>query len=202
MLPEDMDELREGARAQGVTLDDATIDQFRRYADGLAAWNERVNLTSAQALASIVRTHFLDSLTLAALVTREAGAHEADSDTSVSLVDVGSGAGFPGVALKIAMPDLRVTLIEATAKKADFLRGLVDDLALTDVEVLTGRAEELGREVGLRDAFDIATARALGPMPTMLELSLPFVRVGGVLLAQRGRDGEAEASAAMTAADS
>ena len=194
MTAVDLDGLRVGARALGVALDDAQIDRFSRYADGLGAWNERVNLTSAQALADITRTHFLDSLTLVPFVTRAAG-------DGARVVDVGSGAGFPGVALKVAMPSLRVTLVEATAKKAVFLRWLVDELALTGVEVRTGRAEELGHDVGLRESFDIATARALGPMTTMLELTLPFVRVGGVLLAQRGKEAGAEAGAAMTAAE-
>ena len=194
MTTADLGGLRSGAQALGVSLDDAQVEHFRRYAHGLAVWNARLNLTSARALADIERTHFLDSLTLAPLVTREVGG-------DARVVDVGAGAGFPGVALKLAMPSLRLTLIEATAKKAEFLRWLAGDLALDGVEVLTGRAEMLAHDAELREAFDVATARALGPLTVVLELTLPFVRAGGVLLAQRGSEGAAEAEAAGAAAE-
>lgn len=181
-----LDILQRGARTLGLVLDDLQLQKFQRYASGLASWNQRLNLTSSQALADIERTHFLDSLALVPHLWREGGSFG-------NLVDVGSGAGFPGLVLKLALPSLEVTLIEATARKTEFLRWLADDLELNGLHVRTGRAEELGRAPDMRERFDVATARALGSFPMVLELTLPLVRAGGRVLAQRGREGRAEA---------
>jgi len=185
--------LKEGAAALGVPLDAAQLRLFARYRASLENWNLRLNLTSAAALADIERSHFLDALTLVPyLRTLPAGAR---------LVDIGSGAGFPGVPLKLALPGIELALVEATAKKAGFLRWLVNELGLSGVTVHNRRAEELAHDPELRERFDAATARALGALPTVLELTLPFLRVGGVLLAQRGTDGPAEASSVTAAAE-
>jgi 16S rRNA (guanine527-N7)-methyltransferase len=115
-------------------------------------------------------------------------------------VDVGSGAGFPGLVLKVGLPELDVVLVEATGKKAEFLTWMTNSLGLGDVEVLAERAEAVARRVGYRETFDVATARAIGQLTLVLELTLPLCKVGGVLLAQRGADAEAEAVLAAKAA--
>jgi 16S rRNA (guanine527-N7)-methyltransferase len=187
-----LDVLAGGADALGIELDDLQLGQFQTYLAGLTEWNKRTNLTSPGALADAERVHFLDSLTLVPVLRREApDAHR--------LVDVGSGAGFPGLALKIAMPDLEVVLVEATGKKAEFLTWMASSLGLGDVEVLAHRAELVARHEDFRELFDVATARAIGMLPLVLELTLPLCKVGGVLIAQRGGDAEAEAAGAARA---
>ena len=115
---------------------------------------------------------------------------------SLRCVDVGSGAGLPGLALKLAIPRLRLTLVEATGKKAGFLRDLVDELALDDVEVCAERAETLAQRPDWREIYDVALARALAPLAPLLELTLPFLRVGGLLVAPRRGDDAAARTAA------
>ncbi len=178
--------LAEQADTMGLRLTDEQIDRFRRYLVGLTDWNRRVNLTSAGVLADAERVLFLDSLTLVPLIRRHQPA-------ASRLVDVGSGAGIPGLAVKIAMPELHVTLVEATGRKAEFLRWVCGSLELSDIDVLAERAEVAAHREGLRETFDIATARALGPLSVVLELTLPFCRVGGMLIAPRGADVEEEA---------
>ena len=186
-LAADLDALEGGSRALGLALTDAQLAQFSRYRAGLAEWNQRVNLTSANALAEAVRVLFLDSLSLVPVIRRE-------QPSPARLVDIGAGGGFPGVVLKIAMPDTAVVLVEATGKKAAFLSWVVDDLGLEGVEVVAARAEVAARSSGLRGAFDVVTARALGPLPVVLELTLPFCRMGGLVVAPRGADADAEAA--------
>ncbi len=184
-----------GARALGLDLTPVQLEQYRRYLHGLGSWNARVNLTSPAALADAERVHFLDSLTLAPEVRRllpEGG----------RLIDVGSGGGFPGLALKVALPSLRVVLLEATGKKADFLRAMCSELELEQVEVVAARAEEAAHMSSFRESFDIATARALGPFPVVLELTLPFCRVGGTLIAPRGSEAPLEAARCSAAIES
>ncbi len=138
----ELHKLAEQADTMGLRLTDEQIDRFRRYLVGLTDWNRRVNLTSASVLADAERVLFLDSLTLVPLIRRHQPASR--------LVDVGSGAGIPGLAVKIAMPELHVTLVEATGRKAEFLRWMCGSLELGDVDVLAERAEVAAHREGLR----------------------------------------------------
>jgi 16S rRNA (guanine527-N7)-methyltransferase len=174
--------LREAA-ALGIELTDRQRDQFARYATELADWNRRVNLTRVVDAEAVQARHFLDSLTCALPILAELVA-----GTAWACVDVGSGAGFPGLPLRIAFPSLTMVLIEATAKKARFLDHLVALLGLSGVMVLPSRAEEAARDPAHRHAYDLAVARALAPLPVALELCLPFVRPGGRLILPRGSD--------------
>ena len=184
--------LRNGARALGVQLTAAQLGRFRLYSEGLLEWNRRSNLTSSKALEEVGRVHFLDSLTLVPLIRR----HLPDART---LADVGPGGGFPGVPVKLALPHLRLVLVEATGKKAEFLRWLVAELQLADVEVVSSRAEEMGHLPAYRERFDVATARALGSLSEVLELTLPLCRTGGLVIAPRGGDAAAEVEASTHA---
>jgi len=189
--------LRSGAAALGLPLDDAQAAAFRRYAELLVAANQRVNLTSIVEPAAIETRHFLDSLTCAQPLLARWGAPEAVPP--LRCVDVGSGGGFPGVPLRIALPQLRFVLVESTAKKARFLEELVAELGLVGVEVLSERAETLGQQPGHRESYDVAFARALAPLPTLLELTLPLLRPGGLLVAPRRGDDEAARAAGNAA---
>lgn len=152
-----------------MDLDAAQLQKFDRYRDELVDWNRRVNLTAITDPDAVDRLHFADSLACL-LFPISSGA---------AILDVGAGAGFPGIPLKIARPDLKLTLLEATGKKARFLEHVVTVLSLRDVQVVSERAESFDR----REGFDVVVTRALAAMPALVELTLPFCRVGGSVLA-------------------
>jgi 16S rRNA (guanine527-N7)-methyltransferase len=181
--------LQRGATALGVEFDAGQVDLFRRYGELLLAANERMNLTAITDPAQVQALHFLDALTLVPPIRdwcREAGRDDP------TLLDVGSGSGVPGLLLKIALPGLRVTLLDATGKRVRFLQQAIAELELRGIGAVQGRAEELGRDREWREQFDLVTARALARLPTLLEWCLPFARVGGLVLAPKAGDLAAE----------
>ncbi len=194
----DLDVLQAGARALGVGLDAAQLDGFRRYGELLLEWNERINLTAITDPARVQTLHFLDALTLVPAVRAWCEEHGADDPT---LLDVGSGAGLPGLALKLALPQLRVTLLDGTGKRVRFLQEVIDELDLRGIGAVQVRAEELAHDDEWREWFDLVTARALARLPTLLEWCLPFARVGGLLLAPKAGDLGDELSAGHDAAE-
>jgi 16S rRNA (guanine527-N7)-methyltransferase len=192
-----MDTLAAGAAALGLPLAPEQLAAFVRYRDELLAWNARVNLTRITKPTEIETRHFLDSLTCAAPLLARWG--PAAPVLPLRCIDVGSGGGFPGVPLRLALPRLRVTLLESTGKKVEFLHHLIAALGLTGVDAVTERAETLAHAPGHRESYDAAFARALAPLPVLLELTLPFLRVGGLLVAPRKGDLGAEIAAAAFA---
>lgn len=185
----DLSTLRDGAAALGTPLDDDQLGRFRRYGELLLAANERMNLTAITDPAQVETLHFLDALTLVPAIRAWCRANQADDPT---LVDVGSGAGVPGIPLKIALPALRVTLLDATGKRVRFLDETIGALGLVGIGAYQGRAEEVGRDRDWREQFDLVTARAVARLPTLLEWCLPLARVGGLLLAPKAGDLAAE----------
>ena len=165
-----------GAVELGLPLSAAQLDQFEVYYRELADWNTRMNLTSVIDYTEVQVKHFLDSLTLLPAL-----GHILPSDAPV--VDIGAGAGFPGLPLKLACPSIGLALVESTGKKANFLRHVVETLGLTGVEVHTGRAEDLAHRPELRAGCGLALARGLARLPTLLEYGLPFTRTGGLVAA-------------------
>jgi 16S rRNA (guanine527-N7)-methyltransferase len=186
--------LADDARAYGVKLDSDAIERFERYLTVLTDWSQRMNLVGDASPDVVERRHFGESLALGAAL-REREVLRPGSD----VLDVGAGAGFPGVPLKIAWPAIRLTLLEATAKKAAFLEALRDALGL-EFDVVTGRAETLAHEEALRGRFDLVLARAVAALPELLELTLPFARPGGRVVTVKGSRVEAEVAAAAGAA--
>ena len=180
-----------GARQLGVELDARQLDLFERYYRLLKSASSRINLTSVTGYEAVQQRHFLESLALL-LVLRQFDLLAPGRQERV--LDLGAGAGLPGLPLKIAAPDLSLTLLEATARKAAFLREVVSELALEQVEVLSGRAEEVARQAARRQAYGLVVARAVAPLPTLLELALPFLRIGGVLAAPKGSGAPQEVS--------
>jgi 16S rRNA (guanine527-N7)-methyltransferase len=181
----------------GLTLDAVALDRFRLYADLLLDWNQRMNLTRVTGSEEIQVKLFADALALMPFILRYQATHE--RATRLKLIDVGSGAGFPGLPLKIVCPDLDVTLVEATGKKVRFLEAVVTALGLEAVTALHGRAEDLAHRPDLRGRFDIVVARAVARLPALLELSLAFCRVGGLGLFPKGVDAAAEAAESAAA---
>lgn len=186
--------LVEGARELGLDLTQEQIERFQTFHDVLVDWAERVSLTSVKDIEGIQRRHFLESAALVA-VLNEHGI----SLKGKSLIDVGSGTGVPGLPLKILEPSLQLTLVEAKQRKSEYLSALLPELGFDDVLVLTRRAEELGHDERLREQYDFAAAKALAPLRTLLELTLPFVRMGGIVLAPKGKEAENEVEEARVA---
>lgn len=168
----------------GVRLSSRQIFLFQRYEMELLEWNERFNLTAIRESHAIRSKHFLDSLTCV-LAWRD--------NPPASLIDVGSGAGFPGIPLKILYPNLALTLVESVGKKAEFCRHVAQALGMDKVEVVQARAEEVGQMPQHRERYDWAVARAVANLPILVEYLLPLVRFGGGMLAQKGESGPAEA---------
>ncbi len=160
------------------------VDAFTWYSSELRDWNQRFNLTAIQDPSAIEVRHFLDSLTCCLAMSTNA---------SQQVVDVGTGAGFPGIPLKILCPSMKLTLIEATSKKAEFCNHVVLGLGLENVEVVHGRAEEIAQNRKYRETYDVALARAVAPLSVLVEYLLPFLRVGGCAIAQKGETAHAEA---------
>ena len=170
-----------GAEALGIRLSDAQTRQFARYHAELARWNERVNLTAITDWQAAQSLHFLDSLSAALALPRE-------MRQSGAFIDIGSGGGFPGLPLKLAFPGMRGTLVEATAKKTAFLSHVCETLDLPNVSVRAGRAETLAHDGALREAFDITLARAVAEVAALAELTLPFARIGGLVVLHKKAD--------------
>jgi len=161
-----------GLRQLDLALSDQQLEQFIRYQQELLDWSARFNLTAITESEGVQMKHFLDSLTLLAARDRP----------RTRLLDIGSGAGFPGLALKIVRPEWEITLLEATGKKVTFLRHIIETLHLDSIEAVQGRAEELAHQSAYRAAFDVVTGRAVASLSTLLEYSAPYCRVGGALI--------------------
>lgn len=186
-----MQRLVAGARAWGLELTAEQVQAFELYYRELVAWNERVNLTAITDYEEVQVRHFLDSLSCFQALT--------GLPAEWSCIDIGTGAGFPGLPLRVAFPPMRLTVLESTGKKAAFLEHIVAELGLSGVDVVRGRAEEAGREPGLRESFDAALARAVAALPVLVEYALPLVKVGGVFVAQKGSEVDEEVEAARAA---
>jgi len=185
------------AQSFDIPLSDTQIRRFDAYRSMLLSWNQRTNLTAVTDPAEVDRRLFLDSILL--LSALDAALQLMDARPG-RMIDVGSGAGFPGLPLKIMRPDLDITLVEATGKKVAFLDACIVDLGLEHIVTIHGRAEDLGHDPGYRERFDIVTARAVASLPALLELGLPFLHPGGRGLFPKGLDIAEELSAATAAA--
>jgi 16S rRNA (guanine527-N7)-methyltransferase len=184
-----------GAVALGLALSPEQEALFARFQAELLDWNQRMNLTAITEPEEICVRHFLDSLSAAAAFPKALQ----EGQVGARLIDVGAGAGLPGIPLAIAFPRLTVVLLEATQKKCRFLDHVLQTLPLPNATVLCGRAEEIGQRVGDRAAFDLAIARGVAPLATLVELCLPLLRIGGRLIAPKKLGIEHEVAVAQTA---
>lgn len=182
--------VQEARQLFGIHLTGRQMVALMTYERELLAWSEQFNLTAIRDVEGIRTKHFLDSFSCV-LAWKETPPR--------SLVDVGTGAGFPGIPLKILYPAMRLTLVESVGKKANFCRHMVEVLKLEAVDVVTARAEEAGQMPGHREVYDWAVARAVANLPVLTEYLLPLVQVGGAMLAQKGVSGPAEAHKAEKA---
>ncbi len=189
---QDADLLVSGAETLGIRLAAEQAERFVRYYAELVRWNERVNLTAITDWEAVQSWHFLDSLSVAQALS-------AEMLRSGAFIDLGSGGGFPGIPMKLAFPGVRGVLLDATAKKTAFLAHVCKALELQDMSVRTGRAETVAHEAEMREMFDIAFARAVAEVAALAELTLPFVRVGGVAVLHKKANIAAELDRAENA---
>ena len=184
-----MQRLIDGAQALGIHLTGSQQAAFQLYYEELVAWNAKFNLTAITGYEQVQIRHFLDSLSC--LLADEV--REALSCPNPHVIDIGAGAGFPGIPLKIICPNIHLTLVESTGKKVRFLEHIVARLGLSRVSALNTRAEELAHSPDHRERYDLALARAVADLPVLVEYTLPFCRIGGCVIAQKGESGAAEA---------
>ena len=179
--------IKEGFGEYGLLLSEDSIEKYRKYCEYLQETNRVMNLTSIEGEDDTARLHFLDCAAL--LKYADLGGK--------SLVDIGTGAGFPGLALKIARPDIRLTLLDSLDKRIGFLKRTCEMLGLEDVECIHARAEEI--PAGFREGFDAAASRAVARMNVLAELCLPYVREGGIFIAMKGPEVDEELEEAKPA---
>lgn len=191
----DTSHFTEDLKAWGMTLTERQQAQFLRYYEMLAEWNERVNLTAITAYEDVIKKHFVDSLSLVKVFEAE----RMQGDKDMTLIDVGTGAGFPGLALKIAFPELEVTLLDSLNKRIQFLDAVIQELGLQGVKAVHGRAEDYARPGKLRESFDLCVSRAVARLSTLAEYCLPFVRQGGMFIAYKSEKVSEEVEAARKA---
>lgn len=173
------DILIRGLRDMGLTPPEGAVDRLCRYADLLLEQNKVMNLTAITQPQQVARLHFLDSAAVLA---------HGDIPPGASLIDVGTGAGFPGLVLKLLDPSLSLTLVDSLGKRVVWLEEVCKVLSLDGVRCLHARAEELAQDPGFRDSFDVVTSRAVASLPQLCELCLPFARTGGTFFAMKSVD--------------
>ncbi|MDF2548638.1 MAG: rRNA methyltransferase [Anaerosolibacter sp.] len=172
-----LDILTEGAGKLGLTLSEKQTEQLIKYKDLLLEWNEKMNLTAITDEKEVMIKHFLDALSCATVKQIKEDA---------KIIDVGTGAGFPGIPLKIYFPKLSLTLLDSLNKRINFLKTVCEDIEVKDVQFVHGRAEDVGANKQHREKYDIAVARAVAELNVLSEYCLPFVRVGGYFICQKG----------------
>jgi len=177
------DILRNGIKDFGVEPNEKMIEDFSKYREVLVEWNQKMNLTGIEEEKEVFIKHFLDS------VSAFSGNY---IKSNMSLIDVGTGAGFPGLPLKIANKSLKLTLLDSLNKRINFLQEVCRNIAINDVNFIHGRAEDFGQDENYREKFDVATARAVAGLPVLMEFCVPFVKVGGYFICLKGPNADLE----------
>ncbi len=192
--------LVDGAEELGLELSERQVKQFLTYLEILRNWNKRMNLTSLKDPREIIITHFLDSLTIIKGIEEigpitpypnfnlQSNKVLPKGQVLIRVIDIGTGAGFPGIPLKILKPQISLSLLDSSRKRIEFLRYLSKSLRLKDLEIIWGRAEEYGRKEGYRERYDIVLARALARLNILVELGIPFLKIRGLFIAQKGQN--------------
>lgn len=175
--------LKDGLLNFGINPDDKMLNDFKIYREILVDWNQKMNLTGIEEEKEVYVKHFLDS------VSAIKNNYIKDN---MSLIDVGTGAGFPGLPLKIALKSLNVTLLDSLNKRINFLQEVCKNINIFDVDFIHGRAEDFGKDENYREKFDIATARAVAGLPVLMEFCVPFVKIGGYFICLKGPNADLE----------
>lgn len=174
----------------GLPVDDNKLNQFNRYYDLLIEWNEKMNLTAITEYEDVLMKHFLDSVSIIKAV---------DLNSVTSIIDIGTGAGFPGIPIKIMFPHISITLLDSLNKRINFLNEVIEQLELSDVNTIHGRAEDFARNIIYREQYDLCVSRAVANLSTLTELCLPFVKVGGSFISYKSDKSDEELNNATNA---
>ncbi|HHW70548.1 MAG TPA: 16S rRNA (guanine(527)-N(7))-methyltransferase RsmG [Clostridiales bacterium] len=170
--------LNEGLKKLGVLpLDERQLDMFKKYTQILLHYNQFMNLTRITDIDEIIVEHFLDSLSIVGMPILE---------SAQEIMDIGTGAGFPGIPIKIYYPNKHMTLLDSQKKKVEFLDEVIDALNLKGIEAIHGRAEDIARDIKYREKYDVVVSRAVAPLPVLLEYAIPFLKVGGCFISYKG----------------
>ena len=173
--------MKENLKKLNLELSELQLEQFYNYMDILIEWNKFMNLTGITEPEEVITKHFIDSLTVLDKI-----------DKNASIIDVGTGAGFPGIPIKIAFPETKVVLLDSLNKRIKFLDEVIEKLELKEIETIHGRAEEYGRNKNHREKYDVAIARAVAPLNILLEYLMPFAKINGKCLCMKGSSSEEE----------
>lgn len=168
-----------------IILSDSQMEQFVTYYEMLVEKNQTMNLTAITDFDEVLKKHFVDSLSLVKICNLDSGFFSNFADQEFSLIDIGTGAGFPGIPLKIAFPNLKVTLMDSLNKRVDFLNEVIDALKLCEVNTIHGRAEDYAKPDKLREKYDLCVSRAVANLSTLSEYCLPYVKIGGKFISYK-----------------
>ena len=196
------DILTEDLKCLNIFLSDKQLEQFLQYYEMLVEWNQKMNLTAITEYEDVVKKHFVDSISIVKAFSMEEE-HSMEeffaTKKSYTMIDVGTGAGFPGLVLKIVFPELQVTLLDSLNKRIQFLDAVIEKLCLAGVETIHGRAEDLAKPGKLRESFDLCVSRAVANLSTLSEYCIPFIKQGGVFLSYKSEKVTDELNAAKKA---
>ena len=184
--------LRQGIINFGINVNDQMINDLKTYREILVDWNQKMNLTGIEEEKEVFIKHFLDSISAVSNGYIKDG---------ISLIDVGTGAGFPGLPLKICLKDIKLTLLDSLNKRINFLQEVSNSVNLEDIEFIHGRAEDFGKNPEYREQYDVATARAVAGLPILMEFCVPFVKVGGYFVCLKGPNANLELEESKAAMD-
>lgn len=190
MSIEKLNQLKEDALSFGVSLSNEQLSQFYTYYDMLIEWNEKMNLTAITDFDEVLKKHFLDSLSIGRILKQ---------DSKLSILDIGTGAGFPGIPIKIAFPNTEITLMDSLNKRVNFLNEVIITLGLDKIEAIHGRAEDFAKKGMLRENFDICVSRAVANLSSLSEFCLPYVKVGGKFISYKSEKAMDELEASKNA---
>ena len=186
----DLDCFKDSLLKLGLTLTEFQLQQFMQYYELLIEWNSFMNLTAITEFQEVCTKHFIDSLSLCKAM---------DCSKEISIIDVGTGAGFPGIPLKIAFPNLQVTLLDSLGKRVKFLKEVIEKLGLEQIDAIHGRAEDFAKPDMLREQFDVCVSRAVANLSTLSEYCIPYVKVGGFFISYKSEKVTEEMTAAKNA---
>ena len=173
-----------------IDLNETQVQQFIKFYEMLVEWNKVMNLTGITEYDEVVEKHFVDSLSLVKAI---------DINDSTTVIDIGTGAGFPGIPLKIAFPHLKVTLLDSLNKRIKFLNAVIDELGLEDIETIHGRAEDFAKQEKYREQYDLCVSRAVANLATLSEYCLPYVKIDGMFVPYKSGDIDEELNASKKA---